>query len=324
MVQHPMMRKVQHLHFLSREGHVLAQLHASIRQRFPELNLPAGSYFYTSRRVALCAAQAAAFSPREIVAGASFRGTLRDLLYHRLGLDLDGASDLAEGQLELPRDEEKLHSALAMLRPVIVDQAIGERERLIDYARQSGMLEAGLQGVVDIGYSATIQKALQVALAIPLTGFYLATFEAAKSVQDGGGQAFGCLAEGIPPRTSRAPVLVNPLLMESFLTAPHGQVTGFHEDEGRILPEFKATSYTAHELALMAEMQQGALDYCKDLLDIYGIDLLYAEIEEGTPQEFYRMALEGRLVVPIEVENMLRVDDDFCGNGQMGVGLGAL
>jgi hypothetical protein len=322
LVRHPAMRRIQHLYFLSREGYLLEQLHSLVLQRFPQLELPAGSYFHTSRRVALCAAQAVCFSPNAISAGMMFQGTVRDLLRHRLGLEFEGESAVVDWNIRLPRDGGKLQATLEALRPLIVGHAIQERQKLLDYARQSGMLKPGFHGVVDIGYSATIQKGLQIALSTPLFGFYMATFDSAKAVQDQGGEAFGCLAEGISPFASHEPVLRAPLFMEAFLTAPHGQVTGFHEEKDWIAPRFKATPYTAHETSILLQMQSGALEYCSELLEIHGSDLLYANLSEGPPQEFFRMVIEGALVLPDDVLDMLHVEDEFCGNGQIQVSLG--
>jgi FMN phosphatase YigB (HAD superfamily) len=322
LVRHPALRQVRHLHFLSREGYLLEQLHARVWRRFPELDLPAGSYFHSSRRVALSAAQAVGFSADAIMAGIMFHGTLRDLLRHRLGLEFDGDAAVVDWQIALPRDQERLRAALETLKPVITRHATEEREKLTAYARQSGMLEPGPQAVVDIGYSATIQKGLQTALAIPLNGFYLATFDAAKHVDEGGGRAFGCLAEFIPPFASDQPALRAPILMEAFLTAPHGQVNGFQEEQGRIAPIFKAAPHSADETPILIRMHDGALDYCMDLLETYGPDLLYADIPDAPPQEFIRMATDGALVFPDEVLAMLRVEDEYCGNGNVQVSLG--
>jgi hypothetical protein len=320
LVRHPALVQLQRLHFLSREGHVLVRLHEQVRQRFPALQLPEGKYFYASRRVALCAAQAVAFAPEQIIAGAGFTGSMREFLWHRLGLDYDGPVQV-EWQIELPRDSKKLCAELEELKPYITRFAAQEREKFVRYAQQMGMLEDGRQGVVDIGYSATIQKALQTALGLPLTGFYLASFDAAASVADNGGQAYGCVAENIRPFTSDAPVLKNPFLMEAFLTAPHGQLTGFSPD---LQPVFKPASLTPQEADTLADLHQGALDCCLALLEVYGPDLLHAEMGTALPQEFFRMAMEGQLILPDEVAAMLRVEDDFCGNGQMQVGLGAV
>ena len=255
--------------------------------------------------------------------GPGFRGSLRDLLRHRLGLEFDRELVREDWQVELPRDEEKLCAALEELRPAILRHATQERESLVAYAQQAGMLDGGLHGVVDIGYSATIQKGLQAALSIPLAGFYMGSFNTAKAVEKGGGYAFGCLAEGIPPWTSPAPVLAHSLLMEAFLTAPHGQVTGFREEKGRMVAMFKAPSHTAQEAALLTRMHESALDYCRELLEVYGPDLLLAEIEQEMPQEFFRMVVEGRLGLPGDVAAILRVEDNFCGNGELAVRIGA-
>jgi hypothetical protein len=100
-------------------------------------------------------------------------------------------------------------------------------------------------------------------------------------------------------------------------------VNGFREENGRIAPIFKAAPHSEEETRILLQMQDGALEYCAELLETYGPDLLYADIAEAPPQEFIRMATDGRLVLPDAVLAMLRVEDDYCGNGHIQVSLGS-
>ncbi len=322
LARHPALREVDHLYFCSREGYALRRAYELVRQAVGEREgLPASSYFYTSRRLVLAASQAVAFEPERVVGGPAFQGDLHGLVLHRLGLDLSPEHDVADWRIDLPRDAEIVARALAALRDPIVAHGEADRSRLLAYARQTGMLGASMPGVVDVGYSATIQAGLQRVLRQPLAGFYLGTYATANQVEAQGGVAFGCLDEGIVPWTSRQPMLRQSLITEAFLTAPHGQVLTFEEQpDGAMRPLFKPPSLDLAAAAQLEQLHDGAIAYCRELLETFGADLVWADIDLHQPQEFMRMLQAGDLRIPPEVAAVLRVEDDFSGTPERLVG----
>lgn len=316
LIRHPALRKVSHLYFLSREGYLLHQIYDVIRKSFPQLGLPSATYFYTSRRSSLAAAQTVRFRPERIVAGPGFRGSMHELLLNRIGLALPPEISLSEWSIQLPEDEDTAIAALKILEPYIVEHTKPEADALTAYARQVGMCGEGMFGVVDIGYSATIQKNLQEVLRRPLVGFYMGAFDKAQEVEEQGGYAFGCLAEGIAPWTSDCPALRHSLLMEALLTAPHGQVLSFTSGE-LSEPVFKPKPMNDLQLKLLTDLHEGVKDYCRDLLTVYGPEILLTDIELLMPQEFLRMLVKQIIRIPPNLAENLRVEDDYCGNGEI-------
>ena len=182
------------------------------------------------------------------------------------------------------------------------------------YARQEGLDAEGRHAVVDVGYSATIQKMMQVALGQPLIGFYMTTFDTAQGVAAEGGAAFSCFRAGTEdPETSALPVLAYGLAVEAFLTAPHGQVVGYETVGGQSAPVFKADPRTPAEHGILAELHAGAEQYITDTLDLYGPELLQADIPPQGPQQFLRLLMQGLIATPSEPMKTLGVEDDFCG-----------
>ena len=317
LIRHPALRHASHIYFLAREGYLLHRIYAEIRVRFPELGVPPATYFYASRRATLSAAQSAAFIPEHIVAGAGFRGSLQDLLQSRMGLELPESYAARDWLIQLPDDEEVVLAALNTLKDVLLENVQAEAESLVSYAHAAGMGQHGMSAVVDIGYSATIQRNLQAVLGVKLIGFYMGAHDLAQQVEETGGYAFGCFAEDIVPWTSNCPALQQSRLMEAFLTAPHGQLLHFRAGE----PSFKAHSMTGPRVRLLQELHDGAAKYCQELWDLYGPALLLADIELLQPQQFLAMLANGHLRMPPELAGFFVLEDDYCGNGEIVIDL---
>lgn len=317
IISHPALSSVERLFFFSREGFILSNIYNDWRKRFPDLRLPEGKYLGVSRRVAISAAQALKFNADQILSGAGFRGTFGALLRHRLGLAPSSSWNVDEWFIDLARDRDAVLAALHEIRPQIVAHAQGERNLLHAYMDQEGLTMDNFSGVVDIGYSATIQARLQEVVNRPLIGFYIGAFDTARQVEAGHGFAFGWLEEDIRPWTSRAPGLVHSLVLESFLTAPHGQVTGFETRGKRLVPTFAASTRNETETKSLSELHAGAASYCAEMASTYGSDLFAAvsPLSKDYFQIYLSMLLDSRLLTSDEVLQSLHVDDDFCGSG---------
>ena len=264
----------------------------------------------------LSAAQAACFHPERITA-APFRGSIRDLLFSRIGFEPPPAYGLSEWETAVPEDEPVILEVLEALRPEVVAHARQEAEALTAYARDAGMHQDRTLGLVDIGYSGTIQKSLQDVLSMPFVGFYMGVFDTAEGVEEREGYAFGCLAEGIRPWSSDCPALQYTLKMEALLTAPHGQLQSFAQEDGRPVPRLKPGTLSPAEAKQLAAMHRGVTMYCDELLDTYGPELLSAEIELMMPQEFLRMVVTQIIRIPDDLAPVLRVEDNFSGNEEI-------
>ncbi|WP_267360213.1 rhamnan synthesis F family protein [Methylobacterium sp. GC_Met_3] len=314
LIRHEALGRVDRLYFLAREGDFLVEIYQLIRERYGLRHLPEGRYFHVSRQVAIGAALGTGFRPDLVIGAGRYVGNLQGLLWNRASFTAPAHHELHRLDVRLPADAAVVERVMTTLEPEITAHGADLNARFRAYARQEGLDADGLHAVVDVGYSATIQKKMQRALGQPLTGFYMTTFDTAQAVETDGGAAFSCFRAGAEnPETSSLPVLAYGLAVEAFLTAPHGQVVGYETAGERIAPVFKADPRTPAEHAVLAELHAGAEQYIIDTLDLYGAELLQAEIPSKGPQEFLRLLMQGQIATPSEPMRMLGVEDDFCG-----------
>ncbi len=314
LIRHEALGRVERLYFLAREGDFLVKVYRMIRERYGLRHLPEGSYFHVSRQTAIGAALGKEFRPDLVTAAGRYVGSLQGLLWNRASFTAPAHLELDRFDVQLPADALAVERVMTDLKPEIAAHSADLNARFRAYARQEKLEADGLHAVIDVGYSATIQKMMQVALGQPLVGFYMTTFDTAQGVEKDGGSAFSCFSAGTEnPETSSLPVLAYGLAVEAFLTAPHGQVVGYETVGDRIAPLFKTDPRTAAEHAVLAELHAGAEQYIIHTLDLYGADLLQAEIPSKGPQEFLRLLMQGQIATPSEPMQMLGVEDDFCG-----------
>jgi FMN phosphatase YigB (HAD superfamily) len=156
--------------------------------------LPDGGYFRVSRTAALAAAQGAAFRPDLVVDSGHFHGTTRQMIAARLGLHVEG-DDRLDDPIFSVDDRQRCLDLLADHRDVIVAHGTVERAALFDHLAELGVGEHHHLVLADLGYSATAQRALDVALDRAVTGVYAATMVAARPAADSGSRFHGVFAD---------------------------------------------------------------------------------------------------------------------------------
>lgn len=316
LAAHPALRLQHHVYFLSREGYVLRDLYEAMRESFPELGLPPSTYFHISRRVVLATAQASRFDAAMILEGTGFHGSFADLLKNRIGFEPDLPSPLGDWTIRLPEDAESVKKAIDALQPELQEHAMHEAELLTAYCRQCGMEAGGRYAVVDIGYSGTIQRGLQMSFDATFTGFYFATFSSIQRAEDAGGHTFGYYEDFIRPWSSERPLAKHSFFVESFLTAPHTQVQGYRSVDGSIEPVFKTpVAGTESSVAVLERLHDGARNFCRDSLECFGSELLRLPLGRLSAQEFLRLYFGRRILPPPELLAAIQVEDDFTGRG---------
>lgn len=322
LAKQPALKDLDRLYFLSREGWALQPIYDALRAAVGEDRLPPSTYLYVSRRAVLLAGQATRFDPSVAIEGPEFNGTLGGLLKARLGVDLSG--EQADQTISLPADAKSAERAIEGLRTQIEAQAAPEARALRAYLAGEGV--SAKSGVVDVGYRATIQNGLQKVAGHGLAGFYFGTFPEAAAVEtaqaDGTkGSALGYFGDRVDPR-GHEPIVEQAILFEALLTAPHGQLDRFAAAaDGRVEPQFLATSRTESDIETLSEMHAGALAYATDMLRAYGPQVADLDFDAATALEPLIAFSEGRLTAPASVLKALRVDDAFCGYGEHEVGL---
>jgi len=259
----------------------------------------------------VAAAQALAFDPDQVLRGFGFDGTVRELLASRLGVNLPADHRFAGVHITLPDDDVQAGKMVRELEDVIVGHGREEPPHLVAYLREAGV-DRGSAAVVDIGYSATIQRHLQAVTGRGLTGFYFGTLAGADAVKAGGGSAYGCFAEGVPRWTVASPFHRHSILLEAFLTAPEPQVERVVVDGDRPVHRFREEVRTAEELDTVRQLHAGATRYVDDLLASFGPAIVDVPVDPAVVLNLVTMVAQGQLIAP-SVTSKLVVDDDFCG-----------
>ncbi len=317
LASHPATCHLERLHFMSREGYFLKRLYDAVRTASGRNDLPPSDYFHCSRRAALAALQGLAdddapLGVDPVLRGAGFHGSLDAFFLARLGLE-PSASDTS--RIRLPGDEELVRCVMELRRPEIAAHGRRALAQLRAYAASRGLDSARPLGLVDVGYSATMQTALQAATGRPLIGLYMGVSQAASQVRAGGGHAFGAFADGDVESFTGG----YGLMLEAFLTAPHGQVIGYDDAVSPPAPRFRHDGLSQRQFPTLERIYAGVERYALELIACWGPELLELPFRPEAATAMLEAVRDGRLRLGPDVLGALSVEDDFCGNGEIDV-----
>lgn len=313
--------KVKKLGFLAREGRFLLENYDYFRSLLGKdaKRLPPASYFHISRRLAIGAAQAEGLDVDAIMRGSPFRGTFSDLLLARVGFAVDPASGLADAVVSTASETDRayLEKLLQIVETELVLEGKRKKSLLREYVKQHNLDGDGL-AVVDLGYGGSIQCALQRIWESDIKGFYMVTSPDIINVFEGGGTAHGFFSEA----GSRGDSAVKnySLILESVLTADHGQVIDYRRSKsGDIEPIFKEGGLSQSEFAHLKRINVGAKQYMHDLVAAYGPEIAFTTLSPTACEMPLKALGERRLTPPDDFWSKLHVEDDFCGNDEISV-----
>ncbi|MCV6595362.1 MAG: hypothetical protein OIF48_20630 [Silicimonas sp.] len=316
------LRNLKTLHFLSREGLIF-------REAFDLVNNASetgidSNYLFGSRRAIRMANLTSRLDIADMARG-TIDATARvgDLLAGRFGLTQDEVSDemlkaagftgwsARTGTTQAQKD--RFCELALSLEETILAKAREERDIYRAYLDSRGILDTPEIAIVDVGWQGNMQGALGTLVGRPLTGFYLATLNAARRWSAQGHVLRGYLANFVDRIGPEDAILSNRLLVEHILCAITPSIIGVRRQEGDFAPV-----YQDHEDLLAREMQigpihRGALNFVRDITQLPGgigatLDL--------TP-EFASRVLEGFLAHPSAEDARLfanhEIDDAFSG-----------
>lgn len=319
LIRHPALPRLDRLYFASREGWLLEQLYRAMRARAGTGSLPHGIYLPCSRR-ALLAAQLGRMARNGgrldtgLLTASSrwFEGSVEELLLARIGFAPRLPAAAGARRITLMQDADVVHCVADLLEGEIAPEMRRRHADFVSFARGCGLTGGGGAGLVDVGYSATIQSAIQHVLGIRLVGFYMAVTEAAAKVRAQGGYAFGAFARGEEAAGFGGAF---GLLLEAVLTAPHGQVIGYRRRgfRRRAEPVHDPDRSRQVRFGLVERVHAGILSACLERLAGHGLQ------PEADPLAMLRRLGQGTVSVSADIREILRVEDAFCGNGEIDV-----
>ncbi len=131
--------------------------------------------------------------------------------------------------------------------------------------------------VFDIGYTARVQRSLRNYLEKSIVGFYFFTFskgllqkEESENIKNYYSSAFNQHLE-IPP-------ILTELLEVLFSDPESGTAYSFEEDGTRLTVKKAPPELDSKGIEKVKDIQKGALEFCKELTELFGSDVRYLEV----------------------------------------------
>ena len=309
---HPAIHDVDHLLYVARDGALPLEATQRLLPFLPSA-LGNGKYFLCSRRTALAIASADELALDLVLAG-NFRGTLRALLLERTGLDLDHPE--LERSVQLPNDLIACTAVLQEHAGIIQRHAHDELRGFNAYLRSLGIEPQHRIALVDLGYSATTQRALARVLPNEVIGLYAATSTAAEVARGEGLAVHSCFGDHLEWGQGHG-ILDHSMLLEALFAADHGQVERFDVDERGVRVRLKAANRRSPaEWAEVRCAQEAAIAFCTELVDRFGPAILTEPIDPDAALEPWQHLLSTRTSWADRLFRDLFVDDQFTGFGR--------
>ena len=309
LIQKTRIDGVKRIFFLARDGYFLQPLYEFVTRRVKAETLP-NEYFYSSRR-AVTVASIHKIEDAKALMQLRFRGTTKKFFIERFGLALGD-----DTEIYLPDDSVLFENHSEELVEKIIDDnaekillhAEAERENFKKYIESLGGTLDNV-GVVDMGYSGTIQYYLQQLTEKDFTGYYFATSSANRFGRYAEKFMRGCFTEDDDYQYTRSAVYQYQLLFESILTAPDAQLQNFDEDGKPVFgtPEPGQTYFKE-----ISEVHEGIKDFCRDVTEIFGDILLRVPVDEKFVDAWVRSFVTDKQIIAPELRKIFTLDDEYC------------
>lgn len=292
---------VRRLLFLARDGFFLRPLYEFVAKNLNVEILPS-DYFLASRRAVTVASIKKISDAKELI-NLRFEGTTKKFFRERFGLDLGD-----ETEVILPeRDAEIVCNLIDAHATEILSAAEFERAAYEKYIANLGSLDGA--GVVDMGYSGTIQFYLQRLTEKIFTGYYFATSATNRFGADASERMRGCFTEGDNYATTACAVYRYQLLFETILTAPDAQLKNFDADGNPVYGEPEPGQI---HFADISAIHDGIKDFCRDVVEIFGDVLLDVPLDKNFIDAWVRAFVHDTKIITPKLREIFTLDDEYC------------
>ncbi|MGN7169707.1 rhamnan synthesis F family protein [Paenibacillus cellulositrophicus] len=305
--------------FPAREGYFLKELYDFIISRVGNSNHPSESTYLLASRRAVSVAAIENEDDAVSLLNINFKGNLSDLLYARYGIEKSKVKEEDSINIELPRDYEIVRRLiLNKYKDVILSTAREERKNYHHYINSIGLFDAeGSIGIVDLGYSGTIQYYLSRVLNRETKGYYFATSDTQRGIEFPGNTMEGCFADSQDYLSSNSSVYKYQLFLESILTAPHGQIEKIKNNHLDV--QYAKEGHSQMIFDSLMEVHKGIKEYTADFLDYFG-----KYINEFNPsidliEGFIEVLLTDNNLLSTELKGIFSVEDNYCSSGEVPV-----
>lgn len=301
LIQKMRLDGVKKILFLARDGFFLQTFYEFVTKLLKIEPLPS-DYFYASRR-AVTVASIREISQAKRLLKLKFQGTTKHFFKVRFGLDLGG-----DEKIILPeRDFSTVSKLIDAHAEEILQNAAQERANYEKYIEKIGNLDD--VGVVDMGYSGTIQFYLQELTRKTFTGYYFATAATNQFGKDAFKRMRGCFTENDDYAQTKSAIYRYQLLFETILTAPDPQLKNF-DAEGT--PIFAEPEPGQNHFGEIREIHEGIKDFCRDVMEIFGDIILRVPIDENFVDSWVRAFVNDTKIISPNLRGIFALDDEYC------------
>jgi FMN phosphatase YigB (HAD superfamily) len=269
---------IDHLLFLSRDGKVLwrmAQVLFPASEGWPRI-----SYALSSRRAARVASIFSSGDISQLADSSISTTTLSDLFFKKFGIELiDDDREMLRSCGFSDRDarvgsmdREQVRTLALALSPRILANAEAERGHLRDYYRGLGVQEGRRVAVVDIGYAATMQVAIErITGASSVAGYYYISFESALENVHRTGRIKGYAGDFVKPQIHSDVICRNGFLFETLFCSSDASFICLRQDStGKVLPRFDVAEKDGARRHMVDRVHEGAMALAHDLRAAHG------------------------------------------------------
>lgn len=291
---------------VSREGHFLTKLF-EYYSNLTKTKLIDNCYFLTSRRSTTVPNFKTKRDVIELL-DIQYTGTLKDLLFYRIGYIYNGKNK----NIQLPEDREEVVEIINKNIKEILDNAKKEKNNYIKYINDN--IKNWKQKelcIVDLGYSGTVQYHLTKMLDKKINGKYFLVSTKIKPLKIGC-KVESCLNEKINnPDNINNFIYQNALLLEAFLTAPHGQLRCFNDDAK---PIFYNSTISKEDFKLLDKIYIGITNYFKEIYELLGKNINDYKLSNNNIIEIYKLFFMITKNLPEEFYRAFKIEDLYCTN----------
>ena len=301
LIQSARADKIQRLLFLARDGYFLQPLYKFIAGLLNVEPLPS-EYFLTSRRAVTVAAIRDIEQAKELTS-LRFEGTIKKFFRERFGLDIGDDRAIVIPDKDVDLVDSLIDAHAAEILHIAATERAGYEKYIGDFGELNGV------GVVDMGYSGTIQHYLQALTGKIFTGYYFATSATNRFGADAVNRLRGCFTENDNYGTTTSSVYRYQLLFETILTAPDAQLKNFDAAGNATFGELEPGQRHFDKIRLIHE---GIKDFCRDVAEIFGDILLRVPIDKIFIDAWVRAFVHDTKIVASELRGIFALDDDYC------------
>ncbi len=301
--------------FAAREGYYLQKIYNLILDKIDDdsLNEIEQHYFYVSRRAITVANIKEKEDIYELMS-IPFKGTLYELFYYRLGMD---TIDSPDRMIDLPNDIEIVKKIIDDNYVEIASRAAYERSNYLEYINDSikDIKNKQLE-FVDLGYSGTAQYYLSKLINQKVKGKYFVVSGYIKPLELDC-EVDACYSKDITSvkEAQDNPFYMYAMVLEAFLTAPHGQLRYFRKDPyGKIEPMFNSED-NAHREEQLNQIYLGVVDFINEYSELLPHSLAEIDVDNELLASIYKGFIREIPKTSKDMEKLFIVEDFYCENG---------